>query len=116
LLIRHPRTGECYMVQVKTLTNTNRSIPTYSTGSGNDKGSKRERTDYAKCGIHYLIGIDLNTLNAYLYPLDFYKGKRKFSVDKNPSFDIEFITDRGYKNYKKDMEISTLDLLANDES
>jgi hypothetical protein len=116
LLIRHPRTGKSLLVQVKSLTSKNRSVETYAKGNGRDKGSKRKKTDYAKCGIDFLLGVDVDTSNVYLYPLDFYRGKSTINVDKNPSFDVEFITERGYRNFKMHEEISTLDLLAHDKS
>lgn len=117
LVIRHPRTGEQKLVQVKALTSKNRSIETYGTGNGKDKGSKRRKTDYAKIGIDILFGVDVdNSDNVYLYPLDFYRGKSSINVDKNPSHDVEFITERGYRNYKMFEETATLDLVTHDES
>lgn len=111
LVVRHPRTNEIKTVQIKTVDKRKRTIKPYGSGKGADKGGRRKKTDYGEIGIDYVIGIEIGTSKAYLYPREFYKSRSSINVDKNPGVDIEFVKERNYKHYKKNQEkIVSLDL------
>lgn len=114
-IILNPQTQEKFTVQVKTANLVGKgSIKTYTTGTGRDKGEKRQKISYYKTGIDYIIAIDVKTSYYWLYESEYFKTYESLSVKKHPGIPIPIITEteatRNKKN-SKNKKHATLELL-----
>jgi hypothetical protein len=112
LIVVNSEKKTAQFVQVKCISKTKNSIKTCSSGSSKQKGGKRKRIDYAKYGVDWLVGVDLETFNVYAYPLEFYKNKPSINVLKNPSHTIELVKNRGYRTYEINYNDVSLDMVC----
>jgi hypothetical protein len=108
-IVINPELNTRETVQVKHIYDN--KLKTYSSGAGKDKGGKRKRISYAKCGIDWLVGVNIETNQVFCYHHDYYCNKQSISVYKHPSQQIMLIKNRGFKQYGKNYEHVTLDEL-----
>lgn len=115
LIALNPQTNEKFTIQVKAVDTTSKkaSIKTYTSGAGRDKGLKRKTISYYKCGIDFLIAVEITTGSYWLYEKEYFKNKQSISVKKHPGIVIPVITEseetRNKKNSKVSANLATFD-------